>query len=54
MVPDCFRTKEVSKRGTRSHSPEPELYPDLYGKLCHKVQRSTNYYPPRGDDRGVG
>ena len=47
--PDCFRTKEVSKKGVLDHILQPELYPDLYGKLCHKVQ--INYYPPRGDNK---
>jgi len=26
---------------------QPELYPDLYGKVFHKVR--IEYYPPRGD-----
>jgi len=47
--PDCFRTKEVSKKGVLDHILQPELYPDLYGQLCHKVQ--INYYPPRGDNK---
>jgi len=47
--PDCFRTKEVSKKGVLDHILQAELYPDLYGKLCHKVQ--INYYPPRGDNK---
>ena len=28
---------------------QPELYPDLYGNLYHKVR--INYYPPRGDNK---
>jgi myo-inositol-1-phosphate synthase len=47
--PECFRTKEVSKKGVLDHILQPELYPDLYGKLCHMVQ--INYYPPRGDNK---
>ena len=47
--PECFRTKEVSKKGVLDHILQPELYPDLYGRLCHKVQ--INYYPPRGDNK---
>ena len=47
--PDCFRTKEVSKKWVLDYILQPELYPDLYGGLCHKVQ--INYYPPRGDNK---
>jgi myo-inositol-1-phosphate synthase len=47
--PDCFRTKEVSKKGVLDHILQPEIYPDLYGRLCHRVQ--INYYPPRGDNK---
>jgi myo-inositol-1-phosphate synthase len=47
--PDCFRTKEVSKTGVLDHILQPDLYPDLYGRLCHKVH--INYYPPRGDNK---
>jgi myo-inositol-1-phosphate synthase len=47
--PDCFRTKEISKKGALDHILQPHLYPDLYGRLCHKVQ--INYYPPRGDNK---
>jgi myo-inositol-1-phosphate synthase len=47
--PDCFKTKEVSKKGVLDYILQPQLYPDLYGKLCHMVQ--INYYPPRGDNK---
>jgi myo-inositol-1-phosphate synthase len=47
--PDCFRTKEVSKKGVLDYLLQPQLYPELYGTLCHKVQ--INYYPPRGDNK---
>ncbi len=47
--PACFRTKEVSKKGVLDHILQPDLYPDLYGGLCHQVQ--INYYPPRGDNK---
>jgi myo-inositol-1-phosphate synthase len=47
--PDCFRTKETSKKGVLDHILQAGLYPDLYGGLCHKVQ--INYYPPRGDNK---
>jgi len=47
--PDCFRTKEVSKKGVLDYLLQPQLYPELYGTLCHRVQ--INYYPPRGDNK---
>ena len=31
------------------HILQPELYPDLYGNIFHKVR--INYYPPRGDNK---
>ncbi|HEY1696548.1 MAG TPA: inositol-3-phosphate synthase [Polyangiaceae bacterium] len=45
--PDSFRTKEVSKLGVLEHILQPEMYPELYGQLVHKVR--IDYYPPRGD-----
>jgi myo-inositol-1-phosphate synthase len=45
--PDNFKTKEVSKLGVLEHILQPETYPDLYGRVYHKV--TINYYPPRGD-----
>jgi myo-inositol-1-phosphate synthase len=47
--PACFRTKEVSKKGVLDYLLQPDLYPALYGQLCHQVQ--INYYPPRGDNK---
>jgi myo-inositol-1-phosphate synthase len=47
--PDSFRSKEVSKLGVLEQILQPEVYPDLYGELYHKVR--INYYPPRGDDK---
>lgn len=47
--PDNFKTKEVSKLSVLEETFEPELYPDLYGNLYHKVR--INYYPPRGDNK---
>ncbi|HEX5459093.1 MAG TPA: inositol-3-phosphate synthase [Steroidobacteraceae bacterium] len=47
--PACFRTKEVSKKGVLDYLLQPDLYPGLYGELCHQVQ--INYYPPRGDNK---
>lgn len=47
--PESFKTKEESKLGVLEHILQPEMYPDLYGKLYHKVR--INYYPPRGDNK---
>ena len=46
--PESFKTKEVSKLGVLDSILQPELNPDLYGDLYHKVR--INYYPPRGDN----
>ena len=42
-----FRTKEVSKCSVLGAILQPELYPDLYGEIFHKVR--IEFYPPRGD-----
>ncbi len=47
--PESFKTKEVSKLGVLEHILQPELNPDLYGNIFHKVR--INYYPPRGDNK---
>jgi myo-inositol-1-phosphate synthase len=47
--PDSFRTKEVSKLGVLEHILQPDLYPELYEGLVHKVR--IDYYPPRGDSK---
>jgi myo-inositol-1-phosphate synthase len=47
--PGSFKTKEESKLGALEYILQPELYPDLYGKMFHKVR--INYYPPRGDNK---
>ncbi len=47
--PGSFKTKEESKLSVLEHILQPELYPQLYGKICHKVR--INYYPPRGDNK---
>ena len=47
--PESFRSKEISKLGVLDTILRPDLYPELYGDLCHKVR--INYYPPRGDDK---
>ena len=47
--PESFKTKEESKLGVLEHILRPSMYPDLYGKIHHKVR--INYYPPRGDNK---
>lgn len=47
--PDSFKTKEVSKLSVIDTILQPELYPDLYGNIYHKVR--INYYPPRKDNK---
>jgi myo-inositol-1-phosphate synthase len=47
--PGSFKTKEESKLSVLDHILQPELYPELYRDICHKVR--INYYPPRGDNK---
>jgi myo-inositol-1-phosphate synthase len=47
--PESFKTKEESKLGVLEYILQPEMYPELYGKVFHKVR--INYYPPRGDNK---
>jgi len=47
--PESFKSKEVSKLGVLEQILQPEVYPDLYGNLFHKIR--INYYPPRGDNK---
>jgi myo-inositol-1-phosphate synthase len=47
--PGSFKSKEKSKLGALEYILQPELYPQLYGKMFHKVR--INYYPPRGDNK---
>ncbi|MEJ0056684.1 MAG: inositol-3-phosphate synthase [Bacteroidota bacterium] len=47
--PDNFKTKEVSKLSVLEDILQPELNPDLYGELYHKIR--INYYPPHGDNK---
>lgn len=47
--PDNFKTKEESKLGVLEHILDPEVFPELYGNVYHKVR--INYYPPRGDNK---
>ena len=45
--PDSFRSKEVTKTELLDTMLQPDLYPELYGNIYHKVR--INYYPPSGD-----
>src|SRR2546427_441208 len=47
--PESFKTKEESKLGVLEYILQAQLYPQLYGKMYHKVR--INYYPPRGDNK---
>jgi len=47
--PDNFKTKEVSKLGVLEDIFKPEINPDLYGDMYHKIR--INYYPPHGDNK---
>jgi len=47
--PEAFKTKEESKLSVLDSILEPELHPDLYGNVDHRVRIS--YYPPRGDNK---
>jgi myo-inositol-1-phosphate synthase len=47
--PESFKTKEESKLGVLEFVLQPDLYPELYGNIFHKVR--INYYPPRGDNK---
>ena len=47
--PDNFKTKEVSKLSVLDDILQPDINPELYGDLYHKVR--INYYPPHGDNK---
>ncbi len=47
--PASFKTKEESKLSVLDTILQPELNPDLYGDIYHKVR--INYYPPRRDNK---
>ncbi len=47
--PESFKTKEESKLGVLEHILQPDINPELYGNVFHKVR--INYYPPRGDNK---
>jgi myo-inositol-1-phosphate synthase len=47
--PDSFKSKEISKLGVLDTILKPDVYPELYKDLYHKIR--INYYPPRGDNK---
>jgi myo-inositol-1-phosphate synthase len=47
--PASFKTKEESKLGVIEHILQPQIHPELYGNVYHKVR--IEYYPPRGDNK---
>jgi myo-inositol-1-phosphate synthase len=47
--PESFKTKEESKLSVLEQIFQPDLYPELYKDLYHKVR--INYYPPRKDNK---
>jgi len=47
--PESFKSKEVSKLGVLDTILKPDIYPELYRDLYHKIR--INYYPPRGDNK---
>lgn len=47
--PENFKAKEKTKLGVLDTILQPEMHPDLYADLYHKVR--INYYPPRGDQK---
>ncbi len=47
--PGSFRSKEVTKGSVLDTILQPDVYPELYGDLYHKIR--INYYPPRGDEK---
>ncbi|HEY6395112.1 MAG TPA: inositol-3-phosphate synthase [Candidatus Binataceae bacterium] len=47
--PGSFKSKEETKLSVLDQILQPDLHPQLYGKLFHAVR--INYYPPRGDSK---
>ncbi|MBP6825375.1 MAG: inositol-3-phosphate synthase [Saprospiraceae bacterium] len=48
-APENFKTKEVSKGNVLDGIFNPQLQPELYGDIYHKIR--INYYPPHGDNK---
>jgi len=47
--PGSFKTKEESKLSVLEYILQPDVYPELYKDIYHKVR--INYYPPRKDNK---
>lgn len=47
--PGSFKSKEVSKKSALEHIFQPDMYPQLYKGMYHKVR--IEYYPPKNDDK---
>jgi len=44
-----FKSKEMSKKSSLEYIFQPNMYPDLYKGMYHKVR--IEYYPPKNDDK---
>ncbi len=44
-----FKSKEMSKKSSLDYIFQPDMYPDLYKGMYHKVR--IEYYPPKNDDK---
>ncbi|MFA6328984.1 MAG: inositol-3-phosphate synthase [Candidatus Micrarchaeia archaeon] len=44
-----FKSKEISKKSSLEYIFQPNMYPDLYKGMYHKVR--IEYYPPKNDDK---
>src|SRR2546429_6170373 len=49
LFPYTTLFRSESKLGVLEYILQPQLYPQLYSKICHKVR--IHYYPPRGDNK---
>jgi myo-inositol-1-phosphate synthase len=47
--PESFKSKEISKLGVLDTILKPDIYPELYKDIYHKIR--INYYPPRRDNK---
>ena len=47
--PESFKSKEISKLGVLDTILNPDIYPELYKDIYHKIR--INYYPPRRDNK---
>ncbi len=47
-----FQNQGSIKARCTGRYPAPDLHPDLYGELYHKIR--INYYPPHGDNKKAG